>query len=389
MEYRELNGVRSKLFAAIIPILAVLGILTCIELSWIYYNANFVADSAPSFCNINNYINCDAVARSSYSTFLGVPLSLYGLGFYVFALIFSTVLRSRIKNYKSYIFSASLFSITISLILYFVSTRIINKLCVLCFVTYFINFLIVIASGIGMSPIQHLKNTFNGFMAFLSNQTYRIIFMLFIIVVLVAFIAINQLHLFRPTINADEPFGSYKASQDTQYTNVLGDKNPKLIIREYTDFECPYCSMSNSMLHRLVKEVKGVAVIHYDFPMGEDCNRFVTGNPHKYSCTAALYSIASKKQMKMVQFNSLLFENQQNLNEAEILKLAKSINLDVKKLKKDAYSPANKKELQENIDTGIELGVTGTPTYFIGVKKYEGYIPYSEMKAIVKSNMPE
>jgi len=235
--------------------------------------------------------------------------------------------------------------------------------------------------------MQHFKNTFNGVKALLSNKTYRILIMLAIIAGLLFYIVINWFHVFQPKVLYIDTDNGYKASIDTQYGNILGHKGAKLLIREYTDFQCPYCAMSDEMLHKLVKEEKDVEIIHYNFPMSNKCNKVIAGNMHEYSCTAALYSIASKKQNKMVQFNSLLFENQQNLSEPRILVLAKSINLDVEKLKRDAYSPSTERELKENIDMGISLGITGTPTYFIGVQKYDGYMPYPKMKAIVDNDL--
>ena len=44
--------------------------------------------------------------------------------------------------------------------------------------------------------------------------------------------------------------------------NILGSKKPKLIINEYTDFECPYCGISNLVMHKLAQEFKEVQIIH-------------------------------------------------------------------------------------------------------------------------------
>lgn len=368
----------------IILFLAFVGILLCIELCIIYYKVNFTVNYMPSFCTINSQIDCDGVARTSYSHLLGIPLSLYGLGFYCFVFFLGLLPKSIIAKPKSIIYTFSIFSVIMSLSLWFISSFVIHKICILCYITYFINFLIFIFSKLGESSMQHFKNAFNDVKTVLSNKLYRIIILIAIIIGLSVFVIVNWYHVFVPQSNDT---ATYKASADTQYENVLGQKGAKLVIREYTDFQCPYCAVSDSMLHKLVKEQKNVEIIHYNYPLSGQCNKYIQGEGHPYACKAALYSIAAEKQNKMVQFNSLLFENQQKLDEDRILELAKSINLNVDKLKKDAYSPDVRQELESEIEAGASSGITGTPTYFIGIKKYDGYIPYDQMKALINSDL--
>ena len=58
-----------------IGIVAFIGFLTTIKLAIIYYNANFVPNAPASFCSINKFIDCDSVAKTVDSQFLGVPLA--------------------------------------------------------------------------------------------------------------------------------------------------------------------------------------------------------------------------------------------------------------------------------------------------------------------------
>jgi uncharacterized membrane protein len=65
-----------KLKIALLLTLVAIGIHTYLTLH--YYDLNYGAGSADSICNINAKLNCDAVAASSYSTFLKTPLALWG-----------------------------------------------------------------------------------------------------------------------------------------------------------------------------------------------------------------------------------------------------------------------------------------------------------------------
>ena len=71
----------------IIAVLAALGFCTTVELAMVYYNALFTADATPSICAVNEFIDCDGVARTNESQFFGIPLAYWGMFWYFFVFI--------------------------------------------------------------------------------------------------------------------------------------------------------------------------------------------------------------------------------------------------------------------------------------------------------------
>ncbi|HBH18077.1 MAG TPA: hypothetical protein DDX14_03910, partial [Cyanobacteria bacterium UBA9579] len=348
------TGSKSKLSNYLIPILAIIGIIASAELTYVYFNANFVSGAAPSFCAVNETLDCDAVAKTKFSTFLGVPLSVYGLFFYILVLKISLLpfinlpFLKEFSNPKSYIFSTASMALIVSAILAVISSTVIHKICILCYLTYLINLFILLLSKSGVSFMTHYTNTLKDGINVLSKPFWLIAVIAFSIIAASGLYYFNVSKIFIPK---DPVYISNKpATGNTQNSgNILGAKNPKLIIQEYTDFECPYCSISNLMLHRLVSEVPEVQVVHYDFPLGS-CNAKVNNTSHKHSCLAALYARAAEKQGKKWAMVDLLFENQQDLSEEKILQLAKKLNLNIEKLKKDAHDPLAMKQLKSDIN---------------------------------------
>jgi len=381
----------NKIKPYILPALAVIGILLSLELIKIYFYANFVSGAQPSFCAISETIDCDAVARTQFSHFLGLPLSIWGLGLYSFILFLSLLpsfnleFLKELKNSKSYIFVISSFSILISIILSGISSTEIHKVCILCVITYLLNLCILVASKNKTSTVNHFKNTVNDLFSFLSESTNALLVLFLAGISAISIYYFETSGIFVPKNPLASP--AQYSSKYTSSGNILGAKHPKLTIHEYTDFQCPFCGMSNAMMERLVNEVPGVQVVHHDFPLNKKCNTVIKNSIHKDSCTAALYSRASKAQGKYWEFNNKLFENQQNLSEAKILQIAKELGLDTNKLKKDANDPAAKMQLLSDSKEAVSLGITATPTIYIGMKKYEGIMPYPELKNIVLSNL--
>ena len=71
---------KKKIFTALI---AIIGLVTTIKLALIYYDANFNNYALPSFCSVNEFIDCDGIAKTTESQFLGVPLAYWGMFFYL------------------------------------------------------------------------------------------------------------------------------------------------------------------------------------------------------------------------------------------------------------------------------------------------------------------
>ncbi len=381
----------AKFFKSIISWLAFLGLIISAELTYIYMNANFGLPSNKSFCNINEVIDCDAVARTAYSHVLGVPLAVWGILFYAVILLFNYLRFSKPddheqhQNFRSYIYTLSFGAVMVSVVLSLITGLGIQKVCVLCVANYIINILLFFFIRGEASFVANIKNTFKQLYFTLTNPMY------FLLITAIFTIGIFSLYY----ANVNEVFVKDKTivipkietlNMKVLSGNVLGDADGKIIIEEYTDFECPFCSMANSDLYRLVNELKGVKVIHRDFPLKKECNPVMNGDgPHKYSCTAALYSMAAAKQNKSAYLDYLMFLNQQNLEEKRILKLARAAKLDIGKLRRDANAQETLDELKENSLKAGSTGVKATPTFFIGIKKYEGIMKYEDLKQLIIS----
>ena len=70
-----------------IGLIALIGLITTIKLAIIYYESNFNPYALSSFCSINDFIDCDGIAQTTSSQFLGIPLAYWGMGFYLFVLM--------------------------------------------------------------------------------------------------------------------------------------------------------------------------------------------------------------------------------------------------------------------------------------------------------------
>ncbi len=387
------NGTKNLLVRYLIPLLSISGFLVSLKLAFIFFDVNFGEVVTKSFCSVNDYIDCDGIAKTKFSHFLGIPLALYGLLFYIFIFGVSVFPFKKFNLFKSFNYPTSFIcvlsvvSLLLSIILAFISYAVIQKLCILCFATYFINLFIFLTTRIDDKLINHINNFKKDTLSVLSDKVLGN-FIIFGILCSIAVLTYTS----HTNILISKPQKDFKTTvklitETENIGNLLGAKNPALIIKDYSDFECPYCATLNEYFIRLVKDFDNVMILHYDFPLSSGCNPYVKSDGHKYSCKAALYARAAKQQGKYWDMVSLLFKNQKNLSDENLLILAKSLNLDIIKLKSYVNNPKNLEKLKKEASKGVKMGINLTPTFYIGMKKYEGIMPYEELKKEVENSL--
>lgn len=385
----------------VIFVLAFIGFLTTIKLAVIYYDANFNPYALPSFCSVNNFIDCDGIAKTTESQFFGVPLAYWGMFFYLFVivLLFAEKLKNIrllkflevFKNPLDYIALLGIFSFIVSMTLLCVSLFSIEKLCILCAFTYVLNLLIgLVAIDYGNGGLMKaLRQSIADFIDGIKNRAYLIALVAVMLLAGGILSYTNATEVFAPQVKAKKDFAEFVEAKYNKYAvkgNLLGEENAKTVVFIYTDYNCPICGPFDIMIHKAAKEMKSFKVIHKNLPLDTECNKNLKNPFHEGSCTMARYSIAAEKQGKLWDVDAKFFQYRP-ASEEEILKVLDGIGLDLEKLKRDANSPETYKKLSEEIDAAYALDINATPTMRINAKNFVGIMPYSQLKKTIEEQI--
>lgn len=376
----------------LLTLATLVGLGFAIELCIVYYNANFAVNATPSICAINESMDCDGVARTTYSQFFGVPLSLWGVILYLFFLFMTYVDKIQnikflgflkvFKNQTSYIFCVASLSFVISMILATISIFKINSVCIFCFATYFIDLFIAVISKT-KSFKDEIKTSIQDFIEAIKVPKYAISFTIVVLIAIGLLTYTTLSNILAPQLKKQkdmiEAFKNYNQITDG---NIMGPKNADVIIHEYIDFNCGGCFYAHLYLHRIIKEFENVKVIQHILPLEKTCNPNMQHEGHKNSCLKARYALAAAKQNMYWQMSDILFEKSPE-TEKEIIESARLLNMDIRKLKEDANSEAIHNEIKESIKDADNKKVNGTPTMFIGIRKLMGVDSYFDFKNII------
>ena len=379
-------------------VLALIGFLTTIKLAVIYHEANFNPYALPSFCSVNDLIDCDGVARTPESQFFGIPLAYWGL--FLYAFIFLMLIADKLKNIKlfkfmevfknplDYIASLGIIAFSISMILLCISLFEIKKLCILCALTYVIDLLIALTAldykngGV----VKAFKQSVTDFLEAIKNKAYLIAFIVVMLLAAGGLTYTTVTMKFAPQVKNARGFKEFIEAKTNKYAvsgNILGNENAEIIFYSYTDYRCPICKVHNMMIYKLAKEIKNIKIIHKNLPLDTECNKYLTQPYHDGSCKMARYALAAQKQGKLWDIDNAFFQNipaNEPFDEQKMLKIAEDLGLNMEQLKKDADSPEIRQQILDEIDESFKQGINATPSMKIGNDVYIGLRAYPDLK---------
>jgi len=135
---------------------------------------------------------------------------------------------------------------------------------------------------------------------------------------------------------------------------VIGNPNGAVTIVEFFDYQCPHCVEMTPIIEGLIKANPNLRIVLKEFP--------IRGPISEFASKAAL---AAQMQGKYFEFHKGIMNSKEKLTEDNILKIAQAAGLDVNKLKEDMKSNAVEQIIKTNYKLAQQLGLMGTPAFFI------------------------
>ena len=159
--------------------------------------------------------------------------------------------------------------------------------------------------------------------------------------------------------------GNTKLAQPVnQNDHIAGGANAPVTLVEYGDYECPDCGAAYPMLKEVRRRLGDqLRFVFRNFPLTQI---------HPYAFQAAETAESAGAQGKFWQMHDYLFEHQQQEAYAHPREDAQAIGLDMQKFVQDMNNHTFAPKVEEDMRSGMESGVAGTPTFFINGQMYNG-----------------
>ena len=173
-----------------------------------------------------------------------------------------------------------------------------------------------------------------------------------------------------------DPGEEYEVSLDG--APVRGPQDAAVTIVEFGDFQCPFCSRVNTTLEQVREEYgDDVRIVFKHLPL----------RIHPQAPKAHAAAEAAHRQGRFWEMHDKIFENQSDLSEERFVAYAEELGLDVERFKQDMASEAVKQRVDADTQEAQELGVTGTPAFFINGKYLSGAQPFAAFKQRIDAEL--
>ncbi len=166
-----------------------------------------------------------------------------------------------------------------------------------------------------------------------------------------------------------------KAEELLADSPLRGKAGSKLVLIEFSDFQCPYCGKAYETVKQfMTAHGQDVALVYKHLPLGE---------MHPQATNAALASWAAQQQGRFWEFHDAMFGSQDRLGEDFYVTTAKSLGLDLARFDKDRASEAAKAAVQRDLDLAKKLGIQATPQFVMNSHPITGAAPLEEFEKVL------
>ena len=158
---------------------------------------------------------------------------------------------------------------------------------------------------------------------------------------------------------------------------VLGSKDAKVTMIEFSDYQCPFCGRHFTQTYPQIKkdyiDTGKVKLVFKDFPLGFHENA-------QKAAEAARCVKDQKEDAGYFQMHDKLFLNQDSLSIENYKKWAKELGANSATFDSCLDSGKYRQAVLDDLKYGQSVGVQGTPSFFINGKQISGAQPYEAFK---------
>jgi len=159
--------------------------------------------------------------------------------------------------------------------------------------------------------------------------------------------------------------------------HTVGPADAPITMVEFGDYECPFCGQAEVAIRALRQHLGDrIRFVFRNFPI-------VPAHPH--AVPAAEAAEAAGGQGQFWAMHDLLFDNQDALEPPDLVEYANYIGLDVDAFIDDLRNHRYVDKIRDDLKSGADSGVEGTPTFFINGRRHEGGYDFDSLLAAISA----
>lgn len=162
---------------------------------------------------------------------------------------------------------------------------------------------------------------------------------------------------------------------------VRGSDDAPITIVEFSDFHCEACRDMSDNIYALQQELPGQ--IKHVYKAMPNKGASTTAVP------AAIAAFCAGEQGRFWEYHDYLFLNQGLLGEDLFITVAERLDLNLDKFEACYTDQETLPLIERTYQEGLALGITATPTVFIGSDRFVGAVSLDELEKYIRELLME
>ncbi len=157
-----------------------------------------------------------------------------------------------------------------------------------------------------------------------------------------------------------------------------GPANARVEIIEFSDFQCPYCLRAYPVVQQVLSTYGDrIHFVYRNYPLPN----------HPNALPAAEAAACAAAQGKFWEYHNRLFDHQDKLGDSDLKEHAVALGLDSGKFNTCVNTRKFQKDITADISAANDVGVSGTPAFFVNGRPLDGAQPFEAFKELIDEEL--
>lgn len=169
--------------------------------------------------------------------------------------------------------------------------------------------------------------------------------------------------------------------------HIMGNANATVVVVEYSDFQCPFCGrFARQEFDTIKQNYIDTGKIRFVF------RHFPLRNIHNRAEAAARATECANDQGQFFAYHDLVFHttdaNGTILTDTQLQAHAATLGMDTTTFN-SCFPPGDSKSarVQQDVNSGTALTITGTPTFFINGQRLTGFQTAAQLATVIDQKL--
>jgi len=171
----------------------------------------------------------------------------------------------------------------------------------------------------------------------------------------------------------------YRAKLDLAGAQVRGQDSAPVTLVEFSDFHCPFCRQVQPVLLQVLQKYgRRVRLVYKDMPI-DGLHPQARGVAEAARCAA--------DEGRFWEFHDKVYANPPDGSAGRLQEYASQVGLDAQRFEACRSSRKYERDVQQDVQEGADLGITGTPAFFINGRFLSGAQPVETFSRMIDEEL--